>query len=337
MKNFERFLPALDPAPLLARLAAHPDLWVGGLRAQYPGSAHAAADTIFLRWAEDMTIDAAFNDLEAIDLPAARILGPELVALTSQLARAAGEVLSVGRCMLTRLPPSGVIEPHIDEGAYAEVFDRFHLCLAGTAQFGCAGETLRTQPGEAFWFNRKRLHSVMNYGEERIHLILDLEAPAFKARRGVYIQHEPLADCWDEMTELFGEHYREIAHYQDIALEPDAETYFKLAAQGAVRIYTARDAGELVGYVMFLLRHNPHYMSSLNALQDVLYLRPSHRRGMTGVRLLKLAEERLRAEGVQVVYHHVKRTNRVGELLARLGYDLVDEVYAKRLDKKKGA
>jgi hypothetical protein len=37
---------------------------------------------------------------------------------------------------------------------------------------------------------------------------------------------------------------------------------------------------------------------------------------------------------VQVVYHHAKRTNRVGELLERLGYELVDEIYAKRLENK---
>lgn len=338
-------LPDMDAGPLLSRLAEHPDLWVTGLRAQYPGSAHAAADTIFLRWPEEMTIDAAFSDLEAIDLPAARLLMPELAAVTQQIVAAAGEVESVGRCMLTRLPAGGVIPPHIDEGMYADFYDRFHVCLAGGRgnSFRCGGEIFYPQPGQAFWFNRKLEHSVQNFalegatGAERIHLILDLEAPAYLARRGVYVQHEPFVDCWDEMKDLFREHYEEIAFYKDIELDPDEDAYVKLAARGLLRIYTVRDAGALVGYVMFLVRPNPHYRRSLNAVQDVLYLKPEYRRGRTGVTLIRVAETRLRAEGVQVVYHHVKRTNRVGQLLARLGYELVDEVYAKRLDKKKGA
>lgn len=334
MKNFET-LQHLNVAPLLARLVEHPDLWVGGLRAQYPGSAHAAADTIFLRWPEEMTIDAAFNELESIDTPAAHALMPELAAVTSQLVRAAGEVESVGRCILTRLPPGGLIPRHVDEGLYADLFDRFHVCLTGISSFQAGAERIDVLPGQAFWFNRKAEHSVVNWAGERIHLILDLEAPAFMARRGVYIQHEPFVDCWDEMKDLFRGHYEEIAFYKDIALDPDERAYVELARRGMLRIYTVRDAGALVGYVMFLVRPNPHYQGSLNAVQDVLYLKPEYRRGLTGVRLLKLAERRLAAEGVQVVYHHVKATNRVGELLGRLGYELVDQLYAKRLDKKK--
>jgi mannose-6-phosphate isomerase-like protein (cupin superfamily)/L-amino acid N-acyltransferase YncA len=334
--NFMR-LADLDVAPLLARLAEHPDLWVSGLRAQYPGSAHAAADTIFLRWTEEMTIDAAFNELESIDTPAAHALMPELAALTGQLVRAAGEVESVGRCILARLAHGAAIPPHIDEGLYADYFDRFHVCLSGRSRFTCGGESIVVSPGQAFWFNRKRPHDVVaEASSERVHLILDLEAPAYLARRGVYVQHEPFADCWDEMKELFRGHYEEIAFYKDIELEPDEPAYVRLAEAGLLRVFTVRDAGALVGYVMFIVRWNPHYRSSLIAMQDVLYLKPEYRRGRTGITLIRVAETRLRAEGVQVVYHHVKRTNRVGELLERLGYELVDQLYAKRLDKKEG-
>lgn len=338
MKNFQQVSTGLPVQALLERLALYPGLWVNGRRrAEYPGSAHATADALLLRWPKEHTLAAAFCDLDAFDQPEAMVLMPELKAVTAALARVVGEIESTGRCMITRLVGGGRIVPHIDEGLYADYFDRFHVCLAGTARFHCGGESIEPKPGEAFWFNRKREHWVDNFGQaERLHLILDLEAPAFLARRGLYIQHEPLADCWGEMTDLFGEHYQEIAHFKDIALEPDELAYFKLAGAGAIRVYTVRDAGELVGYAMFILRPNPHYRSSLTAVQDVLYLKPAYRRGRTGITLIRVSETRLRAEGVQVVYHHVKRTNRVGELLARLGYDLVDQVYAKRLDKKKG-
>lgn len=336
MRNFRLIANALPTNPLLERVRALPaEAWLGAeLRKEYAGSAHAAADTLLLRWPEDRTLEAAFRDLEAADTPAAIELCPELPAVTNNLADRVGRFLSTGRCMITRLPAGAQIPSHIDEGPYADVYDRFHVCLAGIAGFHCGGEVIVPEPGQAFWFNRKLPHRVENGAGERLHLILDLEAPHYRRMRGVYVQHEHLVDAWPEMNQLYREHYEEIAFYKDIALEPDEETYMALAP--ALRVYTVRDGGALVGYAMFLVRPNPHYRSSLTATQDVLYLKPAYRRGMTGVRLLRHAEDRLRAEGVQVVYHHAKRTNRVGELLGRLGYDLVDTIWAKRLDKKKG-
>lgn len=146
-------------------------------------------------------------------------------------------------------------------------------------------------------------------------------------------QAERLSESWTEVEPLLRNHWREIAHYQDISLDPDKEAYAMLENAGALRCYSMRDeAGALVGYVAFFVRMNMHYRSSLQAVQDVLYVDPAHRRTMAGIRLIKFAECSLAAEGVQVVYHHVKCTNRVGELLERLGYELIDRVYGKRLN-----
>lgn len=337
--NFMRIAEGLAVEPLLARLRAAPALWdESTARSNYPGSAHRMAQQIILRWAREQTIDAAFRELEAVDYPAAQALMPEASDLFLDLLDVIGEAGDLGRVMLTRLPPDAMIEPHVDEGLYADHYDRFHVCLqAGEGSYFYGGnEVVEMRPGEAWWFNHKREHSVVNHGGfDRIHLIVDVVAPSYRARRGVTFQLEAVPDCWAEMCELFGEHYQEIAFYKDIALEPDAGVYERLAAAGAIRVYTVRDGGNLVGYAMFLVRPNPHYRSSLTAVQDVLYLKPAYRRGRTGVTLIRVAETRLRAEGVQVVYHHVKRSNKVGRLLARMGYELVDEVYAKRLDKKK--
>ena len=110
------------------------------------------------------------------------------------------------------------------------------------------------------------------------------------------------------------------------------EMYSVIEEQGALRCYIARDDGKLIGYLSFFVRSNPHYKSSVQAVSDVLFLLPEYRRGGTGVLLIRHGERALKAEGVQAVYHHVKRTNQVGRLLVRMGYELIDEVYAKRLD-----
>lgn len=146
-------------------------------------------------------------------------------------------------------------------------------------------------------------------------------------------QAEQISRLWDEARPLLVAHWREIARYPDIPLAPDIQGYRAIEDSGQLRCYTVRDDERLVGYAVFIVRPNPHYCGSIQASQDVLFLDPQYRRGMAGVRLIRFAEEQLRTEGVQVIYHHAKRTNRVGELLLRLGYELVDEVYAKRLDR----
>ncbi len=133
------------------------------------------------------------------------------------------------------------------------------------------------------------------------------------------------------MKPLLEKHYKEIAHYSDIELDPDYDAYVKMESMGAVRVFTARDdAGILVGYAIFFVRYNIHYKKSLQAHQDILFVDPA-RRGI-GAKLIQWSDEQLRAEGVQAVYHHVKSAHNFGPLLERIGYQLVDLIYARRLD-----
>ncbi len=147
-------------------------------------------------------------------------------------------------------------------------------------------------------------------------------------------QEEFLSGLWDEVMPLLETHWEEIAHYKDIPLDPDIDVYTAVENLGNSRCYTVRDDGRLVGYVLFFVRGHMHYKMSIQAIQDVLFLLPEYRKGRIGIKFLQWAEEALTAEGVQVIYQHVKTTNKAGELMERLGYELVDKVYAKRLDKE---
>lgn len=142
---------------------------------------------------------------------------------------------------------------------------------------------------------------------------------------------EKFEDVVEEVKPLITEHYREIAHYQDIELKPDYEKYQKLQDLGMLRFYTARnDAGLLIGYGVFFVQKNMHYSDSIQAVQDILFIRKGFRG--TGGRLIAFCDDSLRAEKVQVVYHHVKQAHNFGPLLERMNYQLVDLIYAKRLD-----
>ncbi len=140
---------------------------------------------------------------------------------------------------------------------------------------------------------------------------------------------------WEEMVPLFVRHWREIAHYQDIQLAPSIEFYRGQEEGGVLRAYTIRteDSNELVGYCVYFVRPNPHYSGSLQAAQDVLFLAPEYRKGMVGAKFIKWCDERLKEEGVQAVYQHVKAVHDFGPMLERMGYEKVDIIYGKRLDR----
>lgn len=135
-----------------------------------------------------------------------------------------------------------------------------------------------------------------------------------------------------EMLPLLAAHWQEIAHFKDIPLNPDLSYYKLLEQNGMLRVYTYRKRGALVGYAVFGLRHNPHYRQSFQANQDILYINPSDR-GMGPIKFIKYCDDELRKEGVQAVYHHVKARHNFGLVLQRMGYELVDLIYTRRLDK----
>lgn len=144
---------------------------------------------------------------------------------------------------------------------------------------------------------------------------------------------ERLQDLWDEIYPLLERHYAEISANPDIALAPDEHRYRVLEDANRLRTYTVRDDGALVGYAVFLVSTGLHYMHSLQAKQDVLFVDPSRRGRGAGIKLIRFADQALADEGVQVVYHHAKLAHpALGRLLEHAGYAPVETVYSRRLD-----
>lgn len=147
-------------------------------------------------------------------------------------------------------------------------------------------------------------------------------------------QRETLEQVWADALPLLAEQARALAPYPDIAFDPDLTAYRAAEASGCLRLFTVRASDHLVGYAVFFVRTNPHYQGSVQAVQDVLWLSPSHRRGGLGRDLLAYTEQQLRAEGCQVVLHHAKvKAPALAHLLVSEGYEMIDAVYGKRLDR----
>lgn len=149
---------------------------------------------------------------------------------------------------------------------------------------------------------------------------------------GLIMGMEKVAGLWDELRPLLEMHYAEIAHFRDIPLDPDIDTYNALESLGRFRAYIVRKDGQIVGYAGFLCGPALHYKGSLQACEDVVFVHPDHRRGYVAMRFLDYCHRDLKAAGYEIAWHHVKKAHpALGVLLERSGFELVDLMYARRL------
>lgn len=180
----------IDPIPLLEQIAANPALLTEfTARQDTPGSPHKETFCIFLRWCESQEVLAAFTDIPAIDYPAYKIL-TEARPIVDKVLEVVGAT-ELGRVIIPLLKPGCIIPRHTDEGAYADHYERFHVCLQ--AQRGNTlsvvsqermFDTFDAEPGELFWFDHKRDHWCVNPTPNfRIHLIVDAVAPKYRQER----------------------------------------------------------------------------------------------------------------------------------------------------------
>jgi hypothetical protein len=191
-ENLKKIASGVDISSLADAIESRPYLFSAiKARQETPGSAHGDTESIFLRWAESQTLEAVFNEIPAIDYPALEQL-PEVRPILARIVDLLG-TSAIGRILIVKLRPGGFITPHIDEGAYADHYERFHLVLEsgiGNAFFvefePDHSEVAYMKPGELWWFDHKRKHWVINDSQvSRIHLIIDAVVPRFRKERDV--------------------------------------------------------------------------------------------------------------------------------------------------------
>lgn len=147
------------------------------IRTTYPGSAHTDASDIWLRF-NDLSLYTPdqyykmFDDLECVDY----FHIPEANKLISDLMEKVNGT-KLGRVIITKLPSGGRITPHIDEGAYANYYDRYHIIINNKpgSIFRCGDETITMENGDIYWFDTSKEHEVINdSNEDRLTLIVDI-------------------------------------------------------------------------------------------------------------------------------------------------------------------
>lgn len=188
MRNFQKIM-SLQVGDLLHAVQRQPELWnAQKLRTSHPMTPHKEVDDIWIRFNDLREVEKhkeAGHDAAAIaavideheniwqpataQLPSARLLALQLFSAVQ------GDRL--GRVLITRLRPGGRIDPHVDGGAHAAYYDRYHIVLQSLAGsiFMCGEEVVSMNAGEVWWFDNKVTHSVVNNStDDRLHLIVDI-------------------------------------------------------------------------------------------------------------------------------------------------------------------
>jgi GNAT superfamily N-acetyltransferase len=160
-----------------------------------------------------------------------------------------------------------------------------------------------------------------------VTLHIQTDGPAIGS--AVAFARELWKDAHPEILRLAKIHFAEIYHFKHLKLDVNVEGYSAMEEAGSLRVFSARSNGVLVGYATVLVNPSLHCKTSLQAVQDALFVHPEHR-GF-GRKFVAWCDEQLCAEGVEIVFQHVNAQHDFSSMLERLNYELVDKVYARRL------
>lgn len=189
MRNFFRLNEGNNFNQLLLAIHRQPELWnQDTIRTTHPHTPHAEVDDILLRFndlepyknaAKQGEYEAAVSNVldqhESICFPAWYKL-PQAHAVIFDLVRFV-EGARLGRVIITRLAPGKKITPHVDSGAHADYYERFHVVMQNPpgSIFRAGGEEVMMRAGEIWWFNNKIEHEVVNNSiGDRYVMIVDI-------------------------------------------------------------------------------------------------------------------------------------------------------------------
>ena len=177
MRHFLQIAGGLDITPTLLALSINADLWnENNLRTKHPGTAHSQVDDIWLLFNRIPQNPAeVVDDVQVIPYRGWDALHPLRPLVLDLMRRVDG--IQLGRVLVTRLKPGARILPHVDQGAPAEVFDRYQIALQSLpgANFRIGEESVTFKTGDVWWIDNRTEHEVVNNSrDDRIVCIVDV-------------------------------------------------------------------------------------------------------------------------------------------------------------------
>lgn len=147
-------------------------------------------------------------------------------------------------------------------------------------------------------------------------------------REDVKFAVECFRDVYEEAKPLMHLHWQEIARNKALmTLNPDLEKYER--ALPSLLLVTARAETRLVGYFLWILILHSHYKHVPVAEEDLHYLLPEYRRGLTGYLFVKAACREAFGHGAQLLVMREKIGHEHPAMMKRLGFVPTDVVYTR--------
>lgn len=175
MRHFQKIAESIDTIPLLNALAQRPDLWnEHTLRTTHPLSPHKQTDDVWCLFNDTSDPESVVDDCEVVpyrgwyELP----IRPLVLDLMRRV-----DGIRLGRVLISRLAPGKEIPEHVDQGAPATYYKRYHLALKAEpgALNMSGGEVIQYRMGDLWWFDNSVPHSVVNNSaDDRITLVMDV-------------------------------------------------------------------------------------------------------------------------------------------------------------------
>jgi hypothetical protein len=156
---------------------------------------------------------------------------------------------------------------------------------------------------------------------------------------------ESVEQVWADIQPLLQAHWEEIALYKDkVPLAPDYDLYRKMEGRGALLICMARYEDKIVGYGVYFVHRGMHYMKTLVATNDVIYIEPAERGDSLGAienellasEFIRFAEFKLKMRGVSVINYRIKVDKDWSGLAESEGYPRVEYIHQKYLGERNG-
>ncbi len=186
MRNFMLLAQGIDVTPLLLAIKRRSELWKEDTYLRdFPQGPFQQIETIMLRFPEKRGIDAlaesqdansTYDQQESIDYPPYAVLHEARPMVMALMTRVGGERL--GRVMINKIAPGGVIYPHVDTKLFTDYYKRFHIVLESQpgVVFRSGDEHTYMATGEVWWFDNSQEHEVINNsGGDRIHMVIDIK------------------------------------------------------------------------------------------------------------------------------------------------------------------
>lgn len=353
MQNFKLLTQGINIKPLMQALDARPDMWDQiTIRQNFPGTAHADTQCIYVRGPEAFTYEKYMMDLGSYDYPAAHVLRDELVPIMKPIIEDILQATKVGRVLIVKMKPGGMLVPHIDEGQYADHFSRFHLCLTGGpgSTLTAGDESQHFAPGELWWFDHKAQHTAKNdEPTDRIHVIIDAVTSLFPMPRCPYENDKPImsresgarttqirrsdvSEMQALASDLFADHWDEVAKNKHVmVLNPDWTAYKLLESQHKLLVLAAFIDGKLVGYSANIINRHLHYFDLVICNNDILFVHKDHRSSPVGLRLIRETEKMAKQAGAQMMLWHAKQQTALDKIMPKLKYQVQDIIYSKEI------